>query len=467
MGQGKRQAARVEQGAMGTADLRSPDAERRHLLSHAWKTAAGVGLLSTGFEGFAAAPSAASAFIDQTCLVPAGRLDSLVASVFNGFNKPVLLPPFSPARHGARHDVALHRLVTDWVMPQTGERLKITGLLALPVGVKGPVPVVSWQHGTILSFGQVPSNLLKLKDPSYQVSDSEDSLETLFNVQRLAGQGYAVVAADYVGKGPLRNGRSEAYAVQDVTTQTCVRMLDIGRAAMRALNLKPGPIFLHGWSQGALNTQWLHPELRRRGHQVVATAVDSPFNDLSEAWRFWSGNQTFPLPEGVSSYPDLPDWISLCMIVALGSYEVNYKLTGLMKSAIRPEFYDVSLKFWNDYKLDFDPTKPFPTGRNLLVPGFFSRFTDERNSAFIRRMASNTTTYHLYDSPIRFYHGLADEAIHPVMAGRALAAGGAQAVGIPVAGASHRGTFMAALYGDASTLGGKENVVDWFNRLRG
>ena len=405
--------------------------------------------------------------IDASCHVTASRLDALVAAAFPNFNKPAILPAFDPARHGARHDVELHRLVTTTIVPETGEKLTISGLLALPTGARGPLPVVSWQHGTILSFDQVPSNLLKLADPAYQLTDAQDSLETLFNVQRLAGQGFAVIAADYVGKGPFRDGRGEAYAVKDTTVRTCIDMLDTGLAAMHARGLAPGRLFLNGWSQGALNTQWLHQALRRQSRAIAATAVASPFNDLAESWRFWAGNQTFPLPEGVASYPALPDWISLCMIVALGSFQRAYRLDGLLESAIRPEFHALARTFWAGYAMDFDPAQPFPTGATLLVPGFFDRFTDARNSAFLRRMAANTATYWQYDAPIRFHDGLADEAIHPAMAGRALAAGGAQASGVPVAGGSHRGTFLASLYGDATTLGGHENIADWFASLRG
>ena len=67
-------------------------------------------------------------------------------------------------------------------------------------------------------------------------------------------------------------------------------------------------------------------------------AVASPFNDLNEAWSFWAGVRIFPLPKGVTSYPALPNWTSLCMIIALGSYELQYGMNGLMKSAIRPEY---------------------------------------------------------------------------------------------------------------------------------
>lgn len=38
--------------------------------------------------------------------------------------------------------------------------------------------------------------------------------------------------------------------------------------------------------------------------------------------------------------------------------------------------------------------------------------------------------------------------------------------GVAVPAASHRGTFLAGLYGDASTLGGAENILAWFDGLR-
>jgi hypothetical protein len=43
-------------------------------------------------------------------------------------------------QHGARFDVDLHRIVTQTVVPETGEKLSISGLLALPVGVRGSFP---------------------------------------------------------------------------------------------------------------------------------------------------------------------------------------------------------------------------------------------------------------------------------------------------------------------------------------
>jgi hypothetical protein len=433
----------------------------------------GAGAIAAGFnETIVVAPQPArgrdigTSAIDRSCRVSGQRLDALVAKAYPLFNKPVILQPFDPKANGARFDVDLHRIVTHTVVPETGEKLTVSGLLALPAGLKGDVPLLSWQHGTILSFDQVPSNLTLLADPAYELTDAADSLETLFNVHRFAGQGYAVVAADYVGKGPFRDGRGEGYAVKGVSVQTCLDILAAGQIAMRSLGFRPSKLFLHGWSQGALNTQWLHQALRGRSRSLDGTAVASPFNDLNEAWSFWAGAQRFSLPKGATSYPALPNWISLCMIVALGSYELQYGLQGLMKSAIRPEYHGLALKFWKDYKLDFDQGKPLPSGADLLVSSFFDHFTATQNSAFLRRLAANRASYWAYDSPIRFHYGLADEAIHPAMVFRALSAGGEFATGVPVSGGSHRGTFIAGLYGDASTLAGADNILNWFNGRR-
>ncbi len=426
-----------------------------------------------GFEAAATAhepPKAGSAKhpkhrLDQRVIVSRARLDELAATWHKAFNEHSVLRPFDASLHGAKFDVEMHRITTYTKVPGTGETLEVSGLLAVPIGSKGPLPAVSWQHGTILSFDQVPSNLTRIADPAYVMRENIDSMETLFNVQRLAANGYAVIAADYIGKGPYRAGRPEAYGAKDASVRTCIDVLDAGLSGLRELGHQTSLLFLNGWSQGALNTQWLHQELRRQGRAIAGTAVQSPFNDLSESFRFWAGAQTYPDPTG-TPYPRMADWLSLCMIVALGSYQRQFGLDGLLRSAIRPEYHDVALKFWNDYQMDFDPKKPFPSGFTLLVDGFFDRYTNDLNSQFLRQLAASRATYWAYDAPIRFYYGLADEAIHPVMAKRPLAAGGKLATGVAVNGASHRGTFLASLYAQSEEIDGSTQVLHWFDSIR-
>ena len=399
--------------------------------------------------------------------VSAQRLDEAVDAAFPLFNAASVLPGFDAATHGGRNDVALYRLRTTARIPETGETFEATGLLALPAGAMGSLPVVSWQHGTILSFDQVPSNLTRLADPGYALSDDADSLETLFNIHRFAANGYAVIAADYVGKGPLRDGRSEGYAVKGVTTATCQAMLQAGLAALRSLGVAPGALCLHGWSQGSLNTQWLHQALRGSGVAIAATAVASPFCDIPEAWAYWAGHKSFPLPAGVSSYPEVPGWVSLCMIIALGSYEAYYAITGLLEDAVRPEFRQMARQYWSDYVFDLERMQPFPTAQTLLVPDFFEPGTAQGNRLFLEHARSNGTTGWRYDSPIRFYVGLADEATHPDMTAPVIAANPGFAQGVLVANASHRATFLSGLYGSPEMLQGQSNALAWFDAAVG
>ncbi|KQT24872.1 MAG: twin-arginine translocation signal domain-containing protein [Bradyrhizobium sp.] len=436
---------------------------RRSFLKSA-SVAAGSLALSTAIPGTALAAPATRTNPSGPVRVSKERLDKLAATFYAVFNEGNILPAPFPDKFAARNDVELRRIVTFTRIPETGERVEVSGLLAVPAGARGALPLVSWQHGTILSFDEVPSNLLRLDDQKYELRDNVDSIETLFNIQRFAGNGYAVVAADYVGKGPYRRGRSEAYAVKGATVQCCLDVLSAGQRELRTLGLRQSSLFLNGWSQGALNTQWLKQEMQRRDIKVRAAAAESPFNNLAESFHYWSNPAAY-IPASESSYPMPPAWITPCIIVLLGSYRRYYGLNDLFKTAIKPQYRAFAEKYWTDYSLDGEIAKSIPPAGDFLTDGFFDRFTNDTNSKFMRRLGDNGTTFWDYDSPIKFYYGMADEALPPRLVQPAIVAGGHFADGVPVKGASHRGTFLASLYGESTVLNGSPTAFDWFNTL--
>lgn len=429
--------------------------ERRHLLLAA---AAAAGCLA--LPGISHAQSGGPPSVRIT----KQRLDALAARFFPAFDEGNIIGPFSATRHAARHDVELRRITTRTRVPETGEEVEVSGLLAFPVGLPGALPVVSWQHGTILSFDQVPSNLLRLASESYELRDNVDSIETLFVLQRLAAHGYAVIAADYLGKGPLRNGRDEAYVVKEATVRCCLDMLQAGLDELAKSGRHSSALFLNGWSQGALNTQWLALELQRRGIAVAGAAAQSPFNDLPDTFRYWTAPRDYA--PSAADYPQPPAWIVPAMIVLLGSYRRYYALADLFETAIKPQYRAFAETYWADYRLDAEIAKTIPPVADFLTDGFFDRFTHDTNGRFLRLLAANSTTFSDYNSPIRFYYGLADEALYPGLVRMALASGGRDLAGVPVKGASHRATFLASLYGTAAVLDGKSTVLDWFDSLR-
>ena len=431
--------------------------DRRNLLL----TAAGAAVLGAGGLGIR---PAAAAVLDNKATLTRSRLDELAAISYGVFNQNAVLPAFDASKFGAAHDIDLHRITSFTQVPETGETVKISGLLAVPAGVTGPIPVVSWQHGTIFSFVQVPSTLGLAAAPGYTLKENIDSQETLFNLHRFAANGYAVIAADYLGKGPYRGNRTEAYAVKDASTRTSIDILNAGLEGMRQLGLEPTELFLNGWSQGGLNTQWLHQALQAAGVPVRASSVASPFNDLSESFGFWAGDITFPNPTA-NPYPARPLWLSLAVAIVIASYETYYRIDGLTNAMVRPEYLGVVNKFLGDYDLNIDFSKlPMPEG--LMVAGYASQFTSTACSRFMQQLASNRASYWQYSNPIRLFYGLADEAIHPAMARRAVTGGGPLMEGVAVNNASHRSTFLASLYGGPDVLQGKPNVLAWFDSLR-
>lgn len=403
--------------------------------------------------------------VGQPVVLTRQRLDALAQQFYKVFNEGGVLPAYSQERHAARYDVELRRITTYTRVPETGERVKVSGLLATPSGLRGSLPVVSWQHGTILSFDQVPSNLMRLADPGYTLQDNVDSLETLFNLHTLAAQGYVVIAADYLGKGPYRDGRGEAYAVRAATVQCCHDVLDAGMSMLRPLGIRTSTLLLNGWSQGAVNTQWLGLELHRRGIRVDAAAAESPFNNLPDSMRYWCGNLKFA-SSGAKPYPALPAWLTPCLVVLLGSYRTYYKLPDLFDTAIRPQHRAFAEAYWRDYTLSAQMQREMPSASEFLVEGFFERFTAQSNTSMLVHLSHNSTTYTQYAFPITFYYGTADEALPPQLVQMAVAGGGPLIQGVQVQDASHRATFLSSMYGGGDAMGHAKTVPEWFDSVR-
>ncbi len=410
-----------------------------------------------------AQPAAVGLEIGPPVTLNKALLDGLVATWHAAFNTGSVLRAFDPATQGAGGDVVVRQITTRSALPGLGGTIPLTGLLAVPAGASGTLPVVSWQHGTVFGPQSVPSNMTKLADAGYVMRDGVDSAETLFNIQRLASNGFAVIAADYVGKGPYAEYRPEAYLVQGASTKTCLDILDAGLVGLRDLGITPGHLFLNGWSQGALNTQWLAQALQRDGRAVRGAAAASPFNDLNETLRFWTGQVTYPA-FGSTPYPAAPNWGPLAIMLLLGSYQAWHGLGGLMDAAVRTQYQQIARTFWSTQALDFDPAL-FPRTDALLAEGFFDGFTADVVSGFLRHLADSRATFWDYAAPMRLFYGLADEAIHPALSRQPLAAGGQRIDGAAVPGGSHRITFLASLYGSGAEVSRKPDVLAWFRYL--
>lgn len=150
----------------------------------------------------------------------------------------------------ARNGVRFYKVVYETIDPH-GFRTQASGALAVPDGVAGPRPIVSYQHGTVTVREDVPSRL-----------NTEGYLGAI-----LASQGYVAVLPDYLGLGdspgfhPYHHADSEASATID--------LLRAARSwsASNQVALS-GKLFLTGYSQG--------------GHATLAAMRELEANNATE-----------------------------------------------------------------------------------------------------------------------------------------------------------------------------------------
>lgn len=210
--------------------------------------------------GIALEPGSGSGFYRVLALLRAERGKVLTSSI---------LEPVSVAQINlllwaggigveAQYAVDVVKLVYETIDPWGGKTVG-SGVLVLPVGAPSPLPVVSYQHGTVLATNDVPS-------------------ADVF--QRLPGLGfgtlgYAVVLPDFLGLGdspgvhPYHHARSQATAGVD--------LLRAARDWCTAAGVElGGELFLCGYSQGGHATMALHRELETWHEDEFTVTASAP-----------------------------------------------------------------------------------------------------------------------------------------------------------------------------------------------
>jgi hypothetical protein len=145
-----------------------------------------------------------------------------------------------------KYPVTVYKLVYETISP-LGARARASGALVVPRDVTGPLPLVSYQHGTLAKKTEAPS--------------STPVGEVLIGVV-LASSGYVAMLPDYLGLGdspgihPYHHAASEATAAVDMLRAARQYCQDSGVA----LN---GQLFLCGYSQGGHGTMALLRELEQ------------------------------------------------------------------------------------------------------------------------------------------------------------------------------------------------------------
>jgi dienelactone hydrolase len=320
--------------------------------------------------------------------------------------------------------VRLFRVTYTSVIPEQGNRPTVaSGLLAVPDGASGPLPLLSYQHGTVYGKEEVPSF-------------PEKSPETQLVLAQFAGQGYAVVAADYFGMGT--SPEPEGYMVKRSHQLATVDMLSAGRFVLADLGIATDRLVLAGWSQGGFVTMALLEALEAAEIPVDAAATASAPVDIAVALN---GFLAFPRPI------DAP-WTTTLFILSAFAFEEYYGIPGLARALFLDEAYDVARRAYLREPLD---PKDVPTDlRALIRPDYFDPAVFAR-SAYGRLVAETNAYRWIIETPVRNHFGEADEVITPGL-GRlaatyqaAIGAGNTRVEAVSTGDTDHRGTFGTAV----------------------
>lgn len=387
-------------------------------------------------------------------------------------------PEFVDANNG----VHLYRVAYNSTIPEQNNRPTLAyGLVAIPTDAAGPLSVVSYQHGTLVGKGEVPSQSfdgigsVPGADPLYDAT-----YETRLNVAQFGGQGYAVIAADYFGVG--NSLENDGYISKSSQQQAC---LDMYYASVKLLDSQDHPVsnlFLGGWSQGGLVTVDFLEKLQSVGIPVTKAATASAPANVQYTSNLWYFHpRTYP-----QSLPNTPDAIWLNVVGELS----NFSITGYAGADASPlqmlgVNYEVArAMYMREYNaLSFVPpvlggtgivvhraglsdvVLPYPLPE-VIAPQFADNQALFEQTDYAKLLASSGAgSSYLLTAPLGMYYGQEDEVI-PLTAGTAVY--NAQTTEFQndhiwapeVAWANHRGTFLAAVRGELAWFNGETSIPE-------
>ena len=286
------------------------------------------------------------------------------------------------------------------------------------------MPVISYQHGTVFSKTQVPSN-------------PEESMETRLMLAQFASQGYVMTAADYFGKGLSPD--PDSYLVKASTQQACLDMLLAAKAVGEDLKLHYGPLFLSGWSQGGWSTLVFLNKLESLDIPVKAAAVASAPTDLFAIINRWL------------HAPQDSDAVYLPALLALqtNAYQDYDGVAGLVQSAIKPHYQAGAHDLYTNKITWEDAALKLPKRASELLQDDFNAASSVGKGPYWDILQTSQAYRWRTKTPLHTYYGDADEVIPAFIAtlpvGYQQVMGGAETTGIEFSGANHRGTFVSAV----------------------
>lgn len=266
-----------------------------------------------------------------------------------------------------------------------GDKVTASGLLSIPQKAQSEKsPLISYQHGTIFLDAHAPTN----------------SSSTIDTVMTIAGRGYIISAADYIGYGKSNN-RIHPYVHADSLASASIDMLRASKAFLKSKNIKlNNQLFLAGYSEGGYATLALQKAIQKtykKEFSVTASAAGAGPFDLTETSKSFANKVTNSKPAYIS--------------FLLKSYDSIYKLNSV-SGMFQSQYVDViNASFDGQHSGSTINDSLTDTTADLFKPEFLELLKGAGNHAIKEKLALNN----IYDwkpaVPTRFYHGKNDKIV--------------------------------------------------------
>lgn len=317
------------------------------------------------------------------------------------------------------HDIEAHKIIYK-TKTVGGEQTEASGVVMFP-RMEKPLPLLSYQHGTITKEGDVPSNITNFRI-------NESGAMAIF-----AATGMIVSMPDYLGYGassdqthPYEHGKSLATAAYDML-KAVEEFLEVEKIK------KNSKLYLMGYSEGgyaALALQkWMEASGENRITANLAGAgaynktafskailgMDKPLEFIAHyLWVLHTHNRIYSsLKRPWSEYVHSPNADPLEALQTVNSSTIG--------------------KLIEEGKLETNPKK-------LFKESFISGINDGSDTNFLNALADNDLLDWTPKAPIFLYHGTKDNFVFPLNSSstaQALNDKGGKVSHVPLEGKDH------------------------------
>lgn len=298
----------------------------------------------------------------------------------------------------AQSGVNLYYVLYETIDPN-GQSTVASGGVVTPTDFDVPLPLFSYQHGTVLDREAVPSRF------------GFNTLESLLPIF-IASQGFVTAAPDYLGLGdspgfhPLLQSASAVSSVVDILAVAEDIAADEELSTVNEL-------YLLGYGEGGHATMATHRDLEAdedSPYEVIASVPMAGPHDLSGLWldQLLREDTDYPQPyllpylliayNNVYSFYEKPEEVFTVEVASRVIPRINGRTAG---DAINAQL-------------------PSTTPREMLQPAFLEALLNDENHPFRVALRENDVFDWKPQASLRMYHCDADETVPKTISEKAL-----------------------------------------------